>query len=477
MKRFVVWSLVFLSVVSVVFADKSSVAKHIAKGEMIIYFPSFDELQDITLSLMKRFYGPNYLQMKNELSYSSKSSYGVDIFSQKSLKAIGVNTKGPVAYVHITDDIGYILISITSKKKFQAYVRDQLGDALPYRFVGNYVLLSANQNRVGQISQKAINDKAFAYSVNKLKFNWEKPIVWIESAYLTKAAAGQKINVPQGFTAVVIDFTKNDILFNAYSGMMDSRQTDFIRNMRAVNSTGKFEMLDHIWGNPALIANIYLNIPKSYQYYKHIDKMNIVGIRGFFAEMAKKYRIYLEKDLINNCDGRFQLVVNEFNTVDKKYDLFGAVGIKNKDIANTLMESFKAATLKSGNRLFSFEIFANQFYHYKSTNYSLYFGVVENDFFFATDKKTLVRLVKNIYEDKDGYLTKMPQFMGDATKNKTKGYYAVVDVQSLFSNIKTSGLRLTSEFLVGIKDIYIYGGPEAGNIAYGWMTSIKINFH
>jgi hypothetical protein len=473
-------AILVLSVSPLAFA-KPAAWEHITEGDFILYFPSFRELTSTAQSLMRRFYGRNYLQMLEEMKLQSQSLYGVDIFSEQSLRDIGVNISGSVAYVNISNDVGYLLIPIESQSKFRNYVRTKLGDTLPYYFAGNFAILSASETAVKNISKKAVDNESFAIAMSRLNYQWGKPVIWIKSSYFSRVAGGSSVssqmNLPQGFTAAVIDFKENEIGLDTYSGVVSDRQKQFVRTMRQVSGQGRFDMLDYIWGNPSAMGNIYLNFARVYDYYRQIDRMNILGIQSVISDMRRRYQVNIERDLINNCDGRFKFVVQEFNQETHSYDIFGSIGVRNRDVARTLMESLKAATLKSGSQLFTFEIFTNPFYHYKTTNYSVFFGLVEEDFIFATDKDTLTQLVKNIYENQNGFLAQTPGFFKNASTNRDIGYYFIIDVQSLFSNIKTSGLQISSEFLVGIKDIHIYGEPEGGTDAYGWKTSAKINFH
>jgi hypothetical protein len=454
----------------------------IVKSELVIYFPTFKSLHGTVKALMKRFYGKNYPQMEKQYSLNSESSLGVDILNEKSLEGIGVDIAGPIAYVHITSNIGYILVTLKSEAKFKTYVKSILQNTVPYAIVGKYAILSATPKVMPDMKTPLlIADEGFKLSAERLQFKWDKPFVWIDSKYLSAISGSSmissKVQIPYGFTAGTIDFGADKIKLQLYSALMTDKQTDFIKLIRVADGKGKFDILDYGWGSPVLVGNLYMNFAELYRYYLAIDQLNVLGLKGIAAELMKKYSISIEKDLIANSDGRFKLVILKYDDLKKQYLIYGSIGVKDTAKSAEFIQTLKGVILKSGQKLFTFDIFTYPFYHYKSENVSIFYGQIEKDFFFSTDKDLLVALVKNVFDNKNGYYKNLPDFFSQASIQNKIGYYFTVDVQSLFSSVNSGGFKLTSDFLTGIKDIYVYGNPDMGDKPYGWNTTIEINFY
>lgn len=463
-------------------AFSSEIMNYVGESELFIYAPSFEELIVDTKIMIKRFYGRNYEQMLEQIGGDSKSLYGVNIFDLKALQSAGIDLKKPVGYIHVSNQTGYLLIPVTSRKSMDKFIKNNLGDAVPYAFYGNYLALSENNQLLGSLTNgsRLQDNDGFKLSVGRLSFDETKSFVWMESRYLSdiSASAGVTSNmkIPYGFSAFMIDFQPQAIEVKNYSGMLSADQVRFMQSMRNVSSKEIYNIIDFGWGDPAVVGSIYLNLPMLFRYYYYIDQINILGIKGLLAELWQKYGINVERDLINNADGRLKLVVDKLDTTKNNNVLYGSIGIQNPAIAKTFVENVKSSITKTEGKLFSFDLFTTPFYHYQTSNYSLYYGVVENEFIFSTDKSSLTNLVRNIFDSQNGYLDKLPVFMKEADEQKKVGYSIKLDLQALFSNVKT-GIQISKDFLVGVEDVTVSGNPDLDENPRGWNTTLRINFY
>ncbi len=262
----------------------SEIQKYIRSCEFMIYVPSVESLINTTKSLMKRFYSKNYDQMLLQMSADSRSSYGIDVFDLKSLEKAGVDIKSPLSFVHISNDTGYLLIPVKSKKELGVFIKNNLKDSVPYQFFGNYVAFSENKSALSFIAGESLeNNEGFQISAKKLGFNWDRNFVWMESKYLSGVSSSigvtANIKLPYGFTALIIDPAEQNISVKCYAGIISSNQTLYMQNLRDVAASEKYNMLDYTWGNPALVGQIYMNMPMLYKYYNYIDSINILGIK------------------------------------------------------------------------------------------------------------------------------------------------------------------------------------------------------
>lgn len=464
--------------------ETSEIKKYIMDSQLMVFAPAYETLITNVKSLLARFYGKNYDQMMVQISSNSRSSYGIDILNLESMKSAGINIAKPVAFVHISNQAGYMLIPIQSKKTVESYIRTHLGKNKAYRIAGNYLIFSENAQILASVptnNRRLETNPAFTVASTKLDFKWDKIFAWIESRYFSvvtsSVGVSANMNIPYGFTAFTADFFDKQISIRNYSGILSSNQTEYVRKLRDVSAAQKFELLDYISGNPAVIGDVYMNMPMLYKYYSYIDTINILGVKGFINELMDKYRINVERDLLNNSDGRLKVVVDQFDPEKNTFLVYGSMGIKSPEVAISFMDSVKNSVLQSTNgTVTTFDLFTKPFYHYQSSNYSLYYGVIDNDFVFSADRDVLTNMVKNLFENRSGFLDSAPPLLKEFSSENRVGYFITVDVQSLFSKIKT-GIMISREFLVGIKEINIYGNPDTDDKPYGWNTTIDINFY
>jgi hypothetical protein len=473
--------LFLLAALSIPAYASESAQSYIAPCEFLVYFDSFDRLMNVSKSVLKRFYGANWNQMESQFRADWQSQFGVDVFSPKSIDGIGIATNRSLAYVHIAKDSGYLLLPVSSRKKAENWLNKTLGGAVPFRFLGDYLAVSENPTNLVTLSNVTIeSNEAFRVTIAKLDFHWDKPFVWVESRYLADVSSGLgvtgNIQIPYGFTAVALDFSDSVITARAYSGLISPEQNDYIRQMRQVSAVETNNLLDYISGSPAAVAQLYLNVPMLFRYYMAIDRINILGFSGLVRELQNKYRVNLEQDLIANTDGLAKLVIDRLDIANNDYLLYGSIGLIDSAKGENFVESLKTAVIQSSNQLFSFDLFTHPFYHYKSSNYSVFYGVIDKDLYFSTDKDTLVKLVQNIYESRNGYLEKLPAFFRESMVSNHAGFMGTIDVQSFLSQVKT-GLLLNKDFFIGIQNIDIQGHPDMEEPSWGWNTRVDIRFY
>jgi len=465
---------------SLFYANNKEIINYITSCELLIYLDSFSNSLEIANQLLKRFYGNNYEQMCAQISEQSKITYGVDILNKKYIELIGIDINKPLAYVHIKENSGYLLLPISSKKSIQQFIKNNYGDNLSYKFIGDYLAISENTQNIILNSNLIIENEGFKLAIQKLEFSWNKPFIWIESKYLTDLSSSvgitQNLNVPYGFTAILLNYEKSKIQSKIYVALISENQRNFVLNMKNVNFNEKFNLLDFIEGNPIFVGYLFLNVPLLYKYYMYIDKMDIFGIKNLITELWQNYKINVERDFINNCDGRVKLVVNSFDTIHNKYSIYGSIGIINKDIAKSFIDTTRNIITNKDISLSSFELFTIPFYYYPTSNFTLYYGLVENDFVFSTEKDVLINVVKNIFENKGGSLENLPFYFKKAFENNETGYFATIDINSFFTSFKTDFL-INRDIFIGIKNINIYGYPDKDENPYGWNTTIDINFY
>lgn len=474
MKRFV--GIVVAGVVSttLLFAQ-AGIENVLASGELVFFVPSHGYLVHGLRFLYSHFYGPNFQQKWVELSSQSVAGYGVNILEAASLWGIGIHTNAPMAFVHVMDNVGYLALPVANRKTLENHIKKNL-PSTSYRFVSNYLLLSQNDRAFGALSNRLLKANTFSLASSKFSGLWSQGWIWFESRYLSaitrSTGVSDKVNLPSGFGLVVVEFQPKALVAKAYTGALDNKQQEFLYQLQQFESQPRFDVLGYVRGNPLLLTRVSMNLSLLYRYYRSVDKIDIMGIAGLLASLKRDYHVDLERDLIHNSEGRFAFVVDRFQTGRALF--YGAVGIKNKLIAQNLMESLKNMVLQKREELYAFEIFTMPFYHYKTTNSSFYFGVVENEFFFASDKDLLVQCIKDIYEKKMG--NPSPSFF--LNPRQRAGVQALVDVQTLLSTLgQDTGIRLAREFFVGMEKIELESYPDTTAPAYGWTTEIRMKFY
>jgi len=473
--------LLFFVVLQAGFLFSSDIGNFVSPCSMMIYFPSAENLIGSSKTLLKRFYSHNYDQMMLQMSSDSRNSYGIDIFDLKSVEKAGIDLKGPVCFVHLSNDTGYMLIPVKSKSDMTVFIKNNLKTGGEYRFFGRFLALSRDKAVLDQVGKDSIEKSAgFKISSKKLSFDWDKIFVWIESSYLSSVSSSigvtANLKLPYGFSSFTVNISDRKISVKSYSGIIPLNQQFYMQNINNVSFGEKNDLLDYIEGNPALAGQVYLNLPVLYRYYTYIDKINILGIKTFISELRDKYRVNAERDLIDNTDGRIKIVVDKFDTINNDYVVYGSIGIRDPRTAEYFMDSLKNAILGSDNQLFTFDLFTKPFYHFKSSNYSIFYGAIGNEMYFSTDKGVLTNLIKNIFENKTISADKLPPFLKEAKEKKAAGFYFTLDTQSLFSQVKTD-IEVKTDMLIGFKNIYIYGSPDNGDKVFGWNCDMDFNFY
>ncbi|MCX7883331.1 MAG: hypothetical protein N2314_08935 [Brevinematales bacterium] len=447
----------------------------VARGELVFYVPSHTYLVEGLRFFYTHFYGANFKQKWAELSSQSLASYGVDILDAKSIASIGIHTNSPLVFVHVSENKGYLALPVANKKTLEAYLKKNLAQTAS-RFVSHYLLLSQSEEVFSSLSNQLITSQDFLLSVSKLPDVWKNGWIWFESRYLSSITRGtgvsDKVNLPTGFGLISVVFEPKILSFRAYTAAIDPKQQEFLYQLQQFDNTPRFHTLDYVRGNPLLVAKLSLNLSLLYRYYRAVDRIDIMGIAGLLASLKKDYGVDMERDFIHNSEGRCSLVIDRFSNAQPLY--YGSVGIKNRTLALHLMESLKNMVVQKQEPLYAFEIFTLPFYHYKMSNGSLYFGMVENEFFFASDKELLVQCIKDIYEKKSGI--SLPAFFTNP-RQKT-GIQAKIDIQTLLSTLsQDNGIRLAREFFIGMESMEIESYPDTTMPAYGWTTEVRVKFY
>ncbi len=445
----------------------------VKEAPFVIYAPSWKKLNEDLLLLMKKFYDKNFSQMKVEFESQSKANFGVNIFNDKELDKIGINVDKPLVYSHYSNDVGYLLLPVKSQKVFASYVNKNLKE-LNYKFFGDFVVISKDKKLLIDFLKykKLLTNEAFQLSLKKLNYSWNSYFVWVESSFLSDVTRSTgvtaNINLPYGFTLLMFDMDSKKLGFNVYSGLLSDEQKRFLSSLRQFNANEKINFVDCIL-SPTAIFVLNINMPFLYKYYQYVDKVDILGIKSFAHSMEKKYGVSLEKDIIFNGDGRLRFIFNNYNQSKNELSLYGVYGLNNVVSGKRFIENLNAGIIKSGEKLYSFDLFTYLFYRYPGSNYSLYYGIIENDLIFATDKDMLTNVVQRIFRKEGGYLSEAPSVIKDSVTTLTPGFYANIDIQALLANLK-GDFQLNPAFFANLKTLNISSQPdEAGG--YGWIVN------
>ena len=445
---------------------------------LLLYAPSVSGLMSLSREMISHFYGRNDKEIIEDWGLKAKEDFGINPFSLKSLSAVGIKVSGPVAFVHFGESKGYLMLTLQSSKLFKKYLQKH--------FTGHFIIkknrvyLSADPSLPALFQTGVKNFPGLDLAIQKLGFQWKRPFVYAGSRYIAEVSEveGYKkaMAVPAGFTAFVFNKSAEKWTILAYSAELSSKQKSLIRSISKSGSNEKFDTLDYGWGEPAIISHIRLNFQALWQYYQSIDRADVIGLKKLVIQL-KSQGINIEKDLLANLNGEAKLVVFAFDQKKQIYQLYGCLGIKSRALAQSFIESLKKRALSQNDKIFSFEIFTQPIYHYQGKHISWYFGVIEDQLFFSTDKDMLVKVVKNIYENHEGYLDQQPAFLRQASKNNKRGFFTHIDMQSLFASVKPGGKALSYDILAGMSGVYLTVLPDTGADGYGWFTKLELRFY
>lgn len=478
MRRF--WLvLAFLSGFAALYAEK--LEDFILPCQYLIYAPSGQRLVEDSKNMLSRFYGRNDTQMKTQISTDSKSRFGFDLLDVKSLTSAGIDTSRSLCFVHLTNGVGYLLFYSTRSAETVASFQKRF-PAAEVRSRGDVVMMSSTIGLLDQIVDilPIATTGPFQTVQKKLNFKWDKFFVWMENRVISEfshaTGVSENLSLPYAYTAMTVELEQHTAKVLAYTGSTSAELSLSLQRMGVSVRPDKIQLLDYIWGNPAVIGQVNLDMPAFYTFLRQIDTVDMLGLKRLMGDFQNQYKINLERDLINNSDGRVRFVIDRYQPAQNEVVIFGTVGVKNVAVAQTLMESLKQVSLASGAKLYSFDLFTKNFYHYRTTNSSFYYGLIENELYFSTDKDVLVQLVKNIFENRGGYLEKLPPALRARIEKPSTGIFLEGDTQSLFSQME-GGFGLNKDWLVGVKGIHLSSVPDLGRDASGWTTEIVLDFY
>ncbi len=459
------------------FSFSENITNYLNDAPFVIFAPSWKALNNDIMFFLKKFYDKNFTQIKAELETQSKDNFGINIFNDKELDKIGINLLKPLVYTHYSNDIGYILIPVKSQKELSSYLNKKLKN-LSYRFFGDYVAIGNDKKLLNQIlsEKKLFKNDAFNFSVKKLNYKLDKYFVWVDSTFISDVTRSrgvtENINLPYGFTLLVYDINNIRANFNIYTGLLSDDQKRFLANLKQFSANEKINFMDYIPKNPSTILVVNLNFALLYRYYQFLDKVDILRMRAFANSMEEKYKVSIEKDIFFNGDGRLRLVFDSFDQTDNKLSVYGIFGLNNVLNAKNFVNNLNAAILKNGEKVYSFEMFTYPFYRYPIGNYSVFYGIIENDLVFSTDRDKLTNIVQNIFRKEGGYLEVAPEIVRDSITNIKPGIHTFIDIQALLANLRGE-LQLNPSFFVNLKNITLSSVPD-GEDGYGWNIDVNI---
>lgn len=466
---------IFILIFNLSFAE--SITNYLNDAPFVLYAPSWKTLNNDVMFLMKKFYDKNFTQIKAELEAQSKANFGINIFNDKELDKIGINISKPLAYVHYSNDIGYILIPVKSQKTLSSYLNKNMKD-FNYKFFGDYVAIGSNKKLLNDLlkEKKLLKNDAFNFSLKKLNYKWDKHFLWVDSTFISDVTKSkgvtENINVPYGFTFVAYDVNNTRANLNLYMGLLSDDQKRFLASLKQFNATEKINFMDYIPQNPSVVLVANMNMALLYKYYQFLDKVDILGIRAFANSIEEKYKVSIEKDIFFNGDGRLRLIFDSFDQKDNKLSVYGIFGLNNVANAKNFINNLNAAILKNNEKVYSFEMFTYPFYRYPVGSYSVFYGIIENDLVFSTDRDKLTNIVQKIFRKEGGYLENAPEIIKNSTSTLKPGANIYIDIQNLLANLRGE-LQLNPSFFVNLKDITLSSTPDDEN-GYGWNVDLNL---
>lgn len=478
MKRIlIIFTALFMVVPA--FADISDA---ILDCELMIYAPDYEEFIEEVQMVLERFYGPNYESEEAAISTTTKSYYGVDIFDSDDVQSVGINPDGAFAYVHVSKNSGYLVFETESESDLTAWADEYLLETASLMFSGGYAVLTADEDALSSVDENLIDNDGFSVAAEKLGFGWDAPLVWMKGSYISEAADADGIttyaNLPESFSAFTIEIEDEGFSIDFYSGTFSESQRASLRSLSYPDGGSEFEILDFTEGTPILVMRSFLDLGSLYDYFRDVDMLDILGVQALF-DVFSDYSVNLESYLFNNSDGRLNLVVENFSVGDGDFLLYGSIGIDDSDTAESLLSFLQTAVVMSPHSLYSFYLFNQPFYQFEDEDerYSIYYGILQDDLVFSTDKETLTNIAVNVYGEHGGALSSQPDFLSDAVEEESPGIFGVIDVQSLLLNFDLTGLNVKQEFLMGLETIEFSILPDKGVSAYGWTAQINLKFY
>jgi len=439
---------------NIIHADPNMVP-YILDGKFVLYFPSIKNIAPTWEILIKKMSGPEYERIISKIHIQIKEKMSRNILNPKEAELMGLDSKGGVAYVHLKDNLGYIVFTIKNKKLLQ-YTLDNLLEPIPYRIEGNYIILSASDEILDYYEFKGLhNIKKFKQATEILKFNWQQNFIWLESDYFIDQGLlpFDGSIIPQGDRVAGIFQVNNErITLNLYTLYSNPEIKDIIKYIIPSKKIQRLSFLDYEVDIPAIVGQTYLNIPMFIKSLNYIDRIDALSINKLIDHL-NSIGINLKDDLFPYIQGKVSYLIREYNILENILDFTISMELNNSQAVKDFLLSIVRMNRTKKIPIKYKTLFTQEFFGWNILGQIIWTGVVEGNLLITSSEAALITLVHNIYEDKRGMLNKLPALFKRSIINQVVGGQIYISSPQYIQNIKPLYNLFPFEFNVALHSV------------------------
>ncbi|MGL4563357.1 MAG: hypothetical protein ACRCVW_05840 [Brevinema sp.] len=460
------------------FADKG-MAPYILDGSLLIYFPSLNQASSSFRVLLQKMFGVEYQSSLTKIQLRIKEHLSVNILDPKEASFIGLDPEGPVAYVHLRENVGYSVFRIKNKTLLSQTLNN-LSHRVLYKIVEDkYIIFSSSLDVIEYEQFKGIGiTKEFQRIAKAVNFNWDQNFISMTSEYFQEKNLfnqGTLFSLQSDIIGGVFKITEKNIVFNLYTIYNNQLINNILKQSIKVSSYDTMSFLDFEFGEPAIVGHLYLNILKFFEGMQQIDLLDELGITKLMNDF-KNNGFDLQSKLFPFLTGRISYVVRYFDPLKKQVNLTVAAQIKNKNAVRQFLINLVRSFQSRGITVIEKSLFTQNLFSFSYKTYKLWIGIVEDHFVFSTDEASVTQLIQNIYYAKNGFLRKQPLAFQEFLTKKMVGGQNYMLISPFLNNILLQQKTLPFYFISTLNNIrwHYYFNDEGETI--GRRDILILNF-
>ncbi len=427
---------------------KERIAKYILDGDLVIYSPNISQGTLLWNTIVKKTSGVEYNNITDRLDFRIKQKMSANMFTQKGASELGIDYFGGMAFVQLNSGVSYVVFTLDNESLLRSRL-DMLSTPIPYRIEENFVIFSSSQDILDFFEFKGITMlPEFNKIAKEINLTWNKNLLWIDSAAFLRNTESSFLSMGDRVVGT-FNVREDRMILDTITLYDDPEISQSIINSMKVEPTQKMTLLDFEFGTPGLVGHTYVNYQEFYSLIKKIDRADYL----YFVSLIdgiNKYGVDLDNDVFKHLKGRLSYAVRAFDIDKKAFDFNLSVETKNENVLRENIRKIVRFSESKGMKVHYKDLFTRQFFGWDIQGVTVWLGIVENHLIVSSDEDNLVHFVQNIYQDKSGFLAKLPTSMNRLIKNQTIGGQVVLTNPHFVQNFSLLSMFVNREFMLAL---------------------------
>ncbi|MGL4367155.1 MAG: hypothetical protein ACRCTQ_02575 [Brevinemataceae bacterium] len=429
-----------------IFAN-SSIAPYILDGSLVLYFPNIREAEKSWKTLYQKTTGVEAVRIISNFESQIRYKMSVNILNPQEAESIGIDSMGPVSYVHLRKNVGYAVFKIKNEKLVR-FTLDNLPIPVPYRIEGQFIIFSSSIEILQYKNFKGVKViPEFNQFVSAANISWNEKFVWVHSSFFT----GKQFSNSLGeYIGGVFEINSNNMGVNLYTFYFDKRIRNLLRESMKIKPAQRMTLFDYMPSNQGTSGQIYADMAKFCNLVRELDIADTLNLTGMFAAFKSK-GIDLKTHIIPDLQGRLSYVVRKLDFFQRQFDFIITSSISDKQkLKKYLKEAYLASRFRGAPFLYK-NLFTQEFFGIPFSNITIWIGIAEDHLVIASEEKSLESFVQNIYQEKSGFLNTLPSSFRVFSQRKIVGGQMYIIMPEFLQNIRFNYVSFPFTFLSSVK--------------------------